>query len=314
MPFISEDIVQFVPDATNARRFNLYWGEEIRVPGHSGGRTQIEVLERSLRSIKGSVQGRLPTQDVRPLQFMMVDVQQGDGMVMITPRGRKIYIDGGDNKLFARFVANRFRGTSKQNPLEVDVMIISHGDAEHFQGLSEIVKSETNGMPRKRLFMHPKRVYHNGIVKGPGKMNGKQVPDEKMFGPTAKLRGNRLAIVGLVENITKVPASRLNVPFRQWQKTLKHWAKHGPITFKRLAQGSKQEFSFLKSEGIEVDVLGPVERTVTLQGKKRKALEFFREPPKDAKCFGNRLRYHRPFLQRITYHKRALRYVAYHLW
>ena len=282
MPFISEDIVRFVPDAASKKRFNLYWGEEIQVTGHVGGRTQIKVLERSVRSIKGSVKGRLPTQEVRPLHFMMVDVQQGDGMVMITPAGKKIFIDGGDNKLFARFVANRFRGTSKDDPLEVDAMIISHGDADHFQGLSQIVKSENNATARKRLFMHPKRVYHNGLVKGPSRKDGRKVPDEKMFGSTVKLRQGGLAIVGLVEDISKVEKSRLNVPFKQWQKTLNHWAKHGPITFNRLALGNKREFSFLKSEGIRVDVLGPAEKTVTVRGKKKKALEFFRTPPKDA--------------------------------
>jgi beta-lactamase superfamily II metal-dependent hydrolase len=282
MPFIKEDIVRFVPDAANGKSRNLYWGEEIQVTGHSGGRTQIKILERSVNPITGSVKGRLPTQDARPLHFMMVDVQQGDGMVMITPEGKKLFFDGGDNKLFARFVANRFRGSSKDDPLEVDAMIISHGDADHFQGLSQIVKSEKNSTARKRLFIHPKRVYHNGLVKGPSRKNGKKVADEKMFGSTVKLRQDGLAVVSLIEDISKVPESRLNRPFKQWQKSLRHWAKRGPITYKRLAQGNKREFSFLKSEGITVDVLAPVEKTVTFRGRKKKALEFFRTPPKDA--------------------------------
>lgn len=282
MPFIKDDIVRFKPDAANKKPFNLYWGEEINVLGRVGTRTQIEVLERNIKPIKGTVTGRLPTQDTRPLHFMMVDVQQGDGMVMITPENKKIFFDGGDNKLFARFVANRFRGTTKDNPLEVDAMIISHGDADHFQGLNQIVKSEKHTTARKRLFIHPKRVYHNGIVKGPSKKNGKTVPDTQMFGPTVKLRGNGLAIVGLVEDLTKVAVSRLNVPFKSWVKSLKHWQKRAPIDFKRLAQGNKQEFAFLKSEGIKVEVLGPTEKTVTVRGKRKKALEFFRKPPKDA--------------------------------
>ncbi|MCP4767567.1 MAG: competence protein [Gammaproteobacteria bacterium] len=282
MPFIKEDIVRFKPNASSSKPFNLYWGEEVEVVGNSGGRTQIKVLERSIRPIVGSVKGKLPTQETRPLHFMMVDVQQGDGMVMVTPAGKKIFIDGGDNKLFARFIANRFRGTSKDNPLVVDAMIVSHGDADHFSGLNDIVKSEKNDVARKRIFIRPKRVYHNGIVKGPGTKNGKDVPDEKMFGKTVKLRGGGLAIVGLVEDISKVAASRLNRPFKRWQKSLIHWKKKGPIVFKRLAAGNVQEFSFLKSEGIKVETLGPIEKTVTVQGKRKKALEFFHKPPKDA--------------------------------
>jgi hypothetical protein len=54
----------------------------------------------------------------------MVDVQQGDGMVLETPpdehdETRIVFIDGGDNKLFARHVAARFlhRQSSASDPL-----------------------------------------------------------------------------------------------------------------------------------------------------------------------------------------------------
>lgn len=73
-------------------------------------------LNEMSSQFKGTVRGRLPTQQVRPLHFMMVDVQQRDGMVMVTPAGKKLFIDGGDNTLFARFVANRFPGTTKSAP------------------------------------------------------------------------------------------------------------------------------------------------------------------------------------------------------
>jgi glyoxylase-like metal-dependent hydrolase (beta-lactamase superfamily II) len=162
MPFIAEDIVRFTPDRGSP--FNLYWGEEIEVLGNSGGRTQVRVLERGARPIAGSVAGRLPTQDKRPLQFMMIDVQQGDGLMFLTPAGRKVFIDGGDNELFARFAAARFRGSSAEQPLEVDAMVVTHGDADHFGGLSEIRDSETHRTLRKRLYIHPRRVFHNGLV------------------------------------------------------------------------------------------------------------------------------------------------------
>jgi len=280
MPFIKEDIVKFKP-SDNSDPFNLYWGEEVKVIGRLNGDTEIEVLERSLKPIRGTVKGKLATQDSRPLHFMMVDVQQGDGMVMITPQGKKILIDGGDNKLFARFVANRFRGSSKQNPVDIDAMIVTHGDADHFAGLNKIVESERNSTARKRLFMYPHRVYHNGMVKGPGKRNGKKVPSEKMFGATVKTRSG-LAVVDLIDDILSVPDTKMNRPFKSWKKSLKHWTQYGQIDFKRIAKGNKREFSFLRKEGIEVEVLGPVERIVSYKGKKRKALDFFRKPPKDA--------------------------------
>ncbi len=95
-----------------------------------------------------------------------------------------ILVDGGDNQLFARYLAGRFRDTSAQSPKDVECIVVTHGDADHFAGLSEILKSETNKVKRKRLFMPPKRIYHNGIVKRPGKMNNTTVPDTKLLGPT----------------------------------------------------------------------------------------------------------------------------------
>jgi glyoxylase-like metal-dependent hydrolase (beta-lactamase superfamily II) len=76
----------------------------------------------------------------------MVDVQQGDGLILQTPNDKVVFIDGGDNKLFARFVAGAFPGTSDGEPAVVDAMVITHGDADHFAGLSELHRSET--LPR----------------------------------------------------------------------------------------------------------------------------------------------------------------------
>jgi glyoxylase-like metal-dependent hydrolase (beta-lactamase superfamily II) len=73
----------------------------------------------------------------------MVDVQQGDGLILQTPNDKVVFIDGGDNKLFARFVAGAFPGTSDGEPAVVDAMVITHGDADHFAGLSELHRSET---------------------------------------------------------------------------------------------------------------------------------------------------------------------------
>jgi len=279
MPFIAEDIVRFTPE--RGARFNLYWGEEIEVLEHAGGRTKLKALERGSRPIPGSVAGKLPTQDKRPLQFMMIDVQQGDGLIFLTPAGRKILIDGGDNELFARFAAARFRGSSAEQPLEVDAIVVTHGDADHFDGLSEIRDSETHATLRKRLFIHPKRVFHNGLVKGPATRDSKRVPDEELFGATVPLPDGGLGIRELVDDPSALEDGRLNVPFRRWKNTLLHWAGRGPIEFRRLAGGDRKAFEFLEDEGIEVDVLGPGTRYATVDGRRLTVLEFLRQPPKD---------------------------------
>ena len=274
MPYVAEDIVRFKP--TTGATFNLYWGDEVEVLGRENGRTRVRVLDRGPAPITGTVAGRLPTQDTTPLQFMLVDVQQGDGMIMITPKGKKIFIDGGDNQLFARFAAARFPGTSRDKPLEVDAMIITHGDADHFDGLNKIRSSEKHSTPRKRLFLRPQRIYHNGLVKGPSSLD-----ELDMFGATVSTTKGPV-IVDLVDELTTVPTGRLNRPFRSWVASIKHWAKSGPIEQKRLAFGNRREFSFLRAEGIEVEVLGPIETSVSQGGRRRAGLRFLNTPEKDA--------------------------------
>ena len=99
-----------------------------------------------------------PLADNQVLKVDFVDVQQGDGSVIESPDGKIILVDGGDNQMFARYLAGRFRGTTAENPQPIDCILVTHGDADHFAGLPEILKSETNKVKRKRLFMQPKRV------------------------------------------------------------------------------------------------------------------------------------------------------------
>jgi len=48
----------------------------------------------------------IPRKDNRVLKFNFVDVQQGDGSVIETPKGKVVLIDGGDNVMFARYLAD----------------------------------------------------------------------------------------------------------------------------------------------------------------------------------------------------------------
>ena len=41
------------------------------------------------------------------LKTDFVDVQQGDGAVIETPKGKVILVDGGEKQLFARYLAGR---------------------------------------------------------------------------------------------------------------------------------------------------------------------------------------------------------------
>lgn len=238
-----------------------------------------EATEAFIAPTKGS--GVKPKDVVIPavrskvLKVNFVDVQQGDGAVIETPDGKIMLIDGGDNQMFARYLAARYPESSEANPQKIDCILVTHGDADHFQGLTEIFESETNREPKKRLFIAPRRVYHNGLVKRPGTdANGKKIAEKDSLGPTAKIDGETL-LTGLVDNLLQVPDAVMNEPFRNWKKALKAWNERVPIEFRRLAFGDDDAFDFFGTDGLKIQVLGPI---LTQKGEK-KGLKFLGSPP-----------------------------------
>jgi len=218
----------------------------------------------------------IPKKDNRVLKVNFVDVQQGDGAVIESPDGKVILVDGGDNQLFARYLAARFRGTSAEQPKEIECILVTHGDADHFAGLTKIHDSETNPEPKKRLFIAPQRVYHNGLVKRPSKdANKKSVPDKELLGPTKVVEGETI-LTGLVDNLLKVPDEEMNQPFRQWKQALTAWNKRSKIEFRRLSFGGDDAFDFLNDDDLEISVLGPI---LTTAGNVT-GLKFLGNPPK----------------------------------
>ncbi len=218
----------------------------------------------------------IPRDENRVLKVNFVDVQQGDGVVIESPDGKIILMDGGDNQLFARYLAARYRGTGENEPKEIDCILVTHGDADHFAGLTEIYKSETNSNPKKRLFISPKRVYHNGLVKRPGTdQDKKKVPEKDLLGPTNIVDGKTI-LTGLVDNLVDVPDEHMNLPFRQWKKALANWNNRSAITFRSLSFGQDDAFDFFNNADLKISVLGPflIEKD-GIQG-----LRFLGKPPK----------------------------------
>jgi hypothetical protein len=208
------------------------------------------------------------------LRVNFVDVQQGDGAVIEAPDGKVILVDGGDNQMFARYLAGRFRGTSMAKPKDIECILVTHGDADHFSGLPEIQRSETNSSLLKRLFIRPKRIYHNGIVKRPSRMNGKNVPDRDLLGATEKTVDG-LFLTGLEEDLLKVDDSQLNQPFKEWKQTLAEYNTRKKLVFRRLAFGDTKAFDFFNKGDLRIEVLGPL--PATANGKP--ALKFLGAPP-----------------------------------
>jgi len=282
MPFLDDDIVGLRRADGSAGEY--YWGDEVQIVSSDATGHHIRILGLNGPVDDGRVKKATRFRNDALLRLSMIDVQQGDGLILETPGGKTIFIDGGDNQLFARHAAARFRGTTAANPLVVDLMLVTHGDADHFDGLNEILKSETDDEPRKRLFVAPRRYYHNGIVKRPeNKPDGTKRKDVEMLGATTDVNG-RPYITGLEEDPAALPDTERNKQFKAWVKTLAAWdtrtlAVTGQnIERRRIDHLSSDAFDFLNDEEVRVELLGPiVENTPAGPG-----FPFLRQPPEDA--------------------------------
>ncbi|MDQ3587401.1 MAG: MBL fold metallo-hydrolase [Actinomycetota bacterium] len=272
-----------VLDAQGEHLTTLAWGDSVEVLERGPKRVRIALADFNVRRdgsqipvkregtvAKGSLSAPVVVdrEEAAVLKVDFVDVQQGDAAVIESPRGEVILVDGGDNQLFARYLAGRYRGTSAENPKEIACIVVSHGDADHFSGLTEIRDSESNDDQKKQLFIQPLRVYHNGLVKRPG-----TVPVKERLGATAGPKDD-LVITGLEQDLLAVADREMNGPFKAWKRALKHFSERGSIAFRRLQKGDDDAFDFLAGQEIGIEVLGPV--PTTAGGKT--GLKFLGEP------------------------------------
>ena len=266
---IDDDLVRVFKKDTEKVDKIITWGDEIEIVGEYENFYEIKLEGNSPTFlIKKNV--KLIDSDLNKiLKISFVDVQQGDASIIETPNKKIILVDGGENQLFARYLASRYNKNLKDDPLIVDAIIITHGDADHFAGLTEIHKSESHSNKNKRLFIFPKRIFHNGIVKGRARIDGKPVKVEKIFGKTI-MHGEKLYLIDLVDDLLSTDKNRLNASFIRWTNALRTWNKRyqdkfGPITIRRLQyrddddgkiNDDNNEFDFL-DEQISIKIFGP---------------------------------------------------------
>lgn len=281
LKYLDDDIVDL--RRKNGSVWQYYWGDGCEIISETAKVRHVKMFGLKGKVDEGFISKKAKLRSNGVLRLSMIDVQQGDGLILDTPGGKVVFIDGGDNQLFARHAAARYAGTSDKDKLVVDAVVVTHGDADHFAGLSELVASETHAEARKRIFVAPRRVYHNGLMKQPSQKDGKARPDIEMFGAHKVVAGRPFA-TALADDPRDVASTGLNKYFKEWKTTLGQWADRlrastgEEMLVRRLDHTVKDAFDFLKDEDVHVELLGPITEPV---GQKP-ALAFLSEPPKDA--------------------------------
>ncbi|MBI4525465.1 MAG: MBL fold metallo-hydrolase [Deltaproteobacteria bacterium] len=283
--FLNDDIIRiplYEPDASGnptgdkLKTITLFWGDQVRIKGKHEGQTVAEFSQREWNDLDGRYEtvkyaGLLPKKttfrETSVLKVRFVDVGQGDGAMVETPKGKILFIDGGEEEHIRRYVSVAYSYLLRTKALHCDAIIVTHGDADHFAGLTHLVKATRSS--RGDALVSADRVFHNGLVKVANASGA------TAFGKTVKLDGKTYA-VDLEDDLTKVDDSRMNEPFKDWKVALlglkNKDAKKPKI--QRLEYGDDNAFDFLEDEGISVKVLGPITENV----KGKPGLRFLKAP------------------------------------
>jgi hypothetical protein len=167
--------------------------------------------------------------------------------------------------------------------------VVTHGDADHFEGLAALAAAATHPTPRKRIHAQIARCFHNGLVKKPEKVpdgagGRRTLKERERFGdPVAD--GGEHYVVDLVDDPRT--AANPNGPFTRWGQALDRMLAPPAIAagvqtaageslpvLRRLRAGDDAALRTFLDEGLSFQVLGPVESSIGGQP----ALEVLRNP------------------------------------
>lgn len=150
---------------------------------------RVQILEQDLRTDRVKVFARGTTGWIdrdalggeELLELYFIDVGQGDGILVVTPEGHHIMIDGGHargrqqtGKSAADFVDWKFhkdylhwgdRDDAELNTIRLDAMVASHADADHYGGLQDLVDRDTPDYEEEldSVGVTVERFYHPGL-------------------------------------------------------------------------------------------------------------------------------------------------------
>ena len=258
--YLDDDVIRLYEFGKPRKKENLVatlaWGDRVNViaPG------KIELSRRAWDEKKGRYVDvprvcALPPgarfRDEPLLKVRFIDVGQGDGAIIETPDDRIVLVDGGEEEHVRRYVNVAYSHILKTKPLPCAAIVVTHGDADHFAGLTRL--AEASRRPDSPM-VTAERVFHNGLVKRPTPAAGNA---KTAFGKSREVGGVFYA-TELEDDIRKVPDKEMNEPFREWAAALKRLAKFSPgMKVRRVGYGDTP-FDFLETDKLSIKVLGPI--------------------------------------------------------
>ena len=164
--YVSVDKTPLYSDPTSRKRgMYLLWGDRVEVSDKSG--TRVKVRARGRTNYGWVEKSALGGKSLLELYF--IDVEQGDGILIKTPNGRHLMVDGGvrrklqnTRKSAADFVDWKFYKDYAEDRITLDAVIASHCDADHYGGLTDLLEVDTEN-ELDCADIRVKGIYHAGI-------------------------------------------------------------------------------------------------------------------------------------------------------
>ena len=144
----------------------LLWGDPVHVKDTNPSNSEwVEVMARNWD--KGYLR-REDLMDDSILEIYIIDVGQGDGVLMKTPDNKWHLLDAGTTnsrqmtrKGAANFVRFKFIDDLRMSKVELENIILSHPDLDHFGGIIDLLKGNLGNYPKFETEFN--NFYHNGI-------------------------------------------------------------------------------------------------------------------------------------------------------
>lgn len=257
LKYLDSDVVTvYEPgdDGKKKRLATLLWGDNVKLAGKSGDWLKLDFTTRRWDAAgkryvwdkhDAFISAKTRFRDAPVMKVRFVDVGQGDGAIIESPGGQIVLVDGGEEDHLYNYVTSSWAHVLRAKPLELAAIVATHGDADHFAGLTRLVQGWG---PKGQPPVLTGRVFHNGLVKRTG----------GELGPKVKRDGVTYA-VDLHDDLLQVQDKNMNQSFREWKDALGRLKKaNGKLSVKRLAYGDDKAFDFLREEDIDVQVLGPI--------------------------------------------------------
>ncbi|MBS4064809.1 MAG: MBL fold metallo-hydrolase [Chitinophagaceae bacterium] len=258
--FVKKDTAKLYKESnTNKVVLELLWGDRVQLLSATpvNGRYKVNARWAKNAFINVSDVG-----EEALLEVYFIDVGQGDGVLIVTPDRKHLLIDGGytremqpHGKSAADFVDWKFHDEYGSDTIELDAMISSHCDADHYGGLWDLLdETKKEELDCKKITV--KKFYHAGV--------------SWWTDGTKRFLGNKKngALIDLLTGKTSLTNGlKPSAPLRlqgQWAQFL-GWVLKSKASIERLAYNPQKDFNYLdgfeQDKEVAIKVLAPIEKT-----------------------------------------------------